>query len=89
MLLEPFGYGPEFLRLNEEVFELYAEAVDSDAVRAAERRWLEQRRLEAEAGRAASNAGEAGGGDYYNGLDLPPGFSDEGEGEEEEGDGRE
>jgi pre-rRNA-processing protein TSR3 len=39
-ILEPFSYGEEFLDINEELLDRYAECKDADEVRKAEETWL-------------------------------------------------
>lgn len=39
-VLEPFSYGEEFLKINEELLDRYAECRDADEVRKAEEAWL-------------------------------------------------
>ena len=69
VVLEQFGWGPEFARLNSEVLALYAAAPDSDGVMAVQAAW--EARIEGE----ARQGGRC--------RDLPPSYSDAEEEEEE------
>ncbi|CAK9108089.1 unnamed protein product, partial [Durusdinium trenchii] len=66
-LLDAFSWGEEFLRLNEEAFEVYSEAKTAKDLRLAEAQLLERWRQEALERRQSA-------------IDLPP---DDDEGEEE------
>jgi hypothetical protein len=69
VLLDPFTWGPEFLKINMELLEGYAAAADSAGVVAFQNAWLA--RLEGELLGKASRT-----------MDLPPTSDDEAEGEE-------
>jgi len=74
VLLDPFTWGPEFLKINTELLEGYAAAADSAGVVAFQNAWLA--RLEGELLGKASRT-----------MDLPPTSDDEAEGEEGAGGG--
>jgi len=82
-LLEPFGWGPEFIRVNREALEMYAAATDAAGVRTAEKAYLEAGQAEIDARRDLGPA--AVGGGYMDGMDLPPMDSDDEESDDEEG----
>eukprot|EP00041_Stephanoeca_diplocostata_P016898 m.335088 g.335088 ORF g.335088 m.335088 type:complete len:149 (-) comp20522_c0_seq4:443-889(-) len=87
-LMELFPWGPEFLRVNHEVLEMYSAAPGPDAVRAAEAAYLAAGQKEHELRRAEAQASDAQG-DYLHGMDLPSMTSSEDEEEqldEESGD---
>ncbi|CCD24393.1 ribosome biogenesis protein TSR3 NDAI_0D00790 [Naumovozyma dairenensis CBS 421] len=46
-LLSNFSWGLNFLKLNEELFELYSKCTDSDSVKAAQEEWLDKIEQEA------------------------------------------
>ena len=71
-LLSPFGYGPEFFRINHDALEAYAACDSHEAVVAAQAVFLregEQRQADKEE-RLAAN--KERGGDYLDEADLPP-----------------
>lgn len=86
-VLDEFGWGKEFIKLNEELLELYRTSVDADDVVKRQNEWLE--RVEKEGGRAGAGHlagrkknrtwGRAGESDEEDGDEL-----EEGEAEEEE-----
>lgn len=77
-MLENFAWGPEFLRINEDVLEMYCKANGPAEVRAAEAAYLEAGRAERDARRTdgtdsrLGSEGATGGGGYCDGMDLPP-----------------
>jgi len=83
-LLSPFGWGPEFLRLNHEALEAYAGCEDGAGVKACEARFAAEREAKA-AAKAVAQGLE--GDNYMGGMDLPPSESESEEEEEEEEDG--
>lgn len=82
-ILEPFGWGPEFLRLNNEVLELYSAATDSASVKEAEEEYLERSRKETESAAVTDDPDN-----YMNGMDLPPSGSESEYTDEEEVDSK-
>ena len=52
VVLDEFGWGGEFIRLNEELLELYRTSADADEVVRRQNAWLE--RVESEGGRAGT-----------------------------------
>ena len=52
VVLDEFGWGREFIRLNEELLELYRTSADADEVVRRQNAWLE--RVESEGGRAGT-----------------------------------
>ncbi|CAE7250109.1 unnamed protein product [Symbiodinium pilosum] len=70
-MLRPFSWGEEFLRLNEEAFQVYSEAKNAAALRRAEAALLEKWRDEAAERRAQD-------------LDLPPSEEEESQSSEDE-----
>eukprot|EP00037_Helgoeca_nana_P010873 m.96514 g.96514 ORF g.96514 m.96514 type:complete len:293 (-) comp20476_c0_seq1:25-903(-) len=86
-MLEHFGWGPEFLRVNMEALEMYSAATDADGVRLAEKEYIARGQAEIDARHQPSDTDDGGGGNYMDGMDLPPMDSEsEGEFEEDEGD---
>ena len=85
-LMAQFAFGAEFLRLNQEALDAYADAPDAAGVRAVEASMLAEKAAEEDARDAKKKeriAKAAGGAEsYMEDMDLPP--SDEEDEEEEE-----
>jgi hypothetical protein len=77
-VLDEFGWGKEFIRLNEELLELYRTSADADDVVKRQNEWLF--RVESEGGKAAMGnlLGRKKNKDWIDGAD------DDGKQEEEE-----
>jgi pre-rRNA-processing protein TSR3 len=94
-LLEPFGYGVEFLRLNADSLCLYGLCGSSEEIIAVQERLQkegEERQRDRETRKERGREGCKISASYLDGMDLPPSGSDGeyeygGEGEEEEADG--
>lgn len=82
-MLEPFGYGSEFLRLNKDALDAYAACETPEDVNEVQRRFM----ADAEK-RGKEKAERKGKGDYLDESFLPPSDSEE-EGEEEDEEGLE
>lgn len=79
-ILSPFGWGPEFIKLNHEVLEAYSNASDSASVKAAQEDYLAASRQESEDAQRVDDPRN-----YMNGMDLPSlGSTDESEDELDE-----
>eukprot|EP00039_Didymoeca_costata_P016558 m.298771 g.298771 ORF g.298771 m.298771 type:complete len:289 (-) comp16411_c0_seq6:1077-1943(-) len=76
-LLESFGWGPEFLRINEEALTAYRAAEDSAGVEAAQEAFLEEARAHHQQELDRKEAHRQGGGGYMDDMDLPPSQSEE------------
>jgi pre-rRNA-processing protein TSR3 len=84
VLLDPFGYGPEFLRLNFEALEAYSacsSAIEVDDKQQEYIKAAENKKREKEMKKVEEKKSEFGG--YMDDMDLPP---YESEGEYEDGD---
>ncbi|KAJ1434456.1 hypothetical protein B484DRAFT_446616 [Ochromonadaceae sp. CCMP2298] len=90
VLMGPFSYGPEFLRLNFEALEAYSACVDAKGVAAVvariemaqgQKREIKEERVERQR-ESTALSGNLGG--YMEDMDLPPRSDDEYEEEEEE-----
>lgn len=80
ILLSPFSYGEEFLRLNDAALEAYAACSSSDEVIAVQRGLMEA----AETRKQERESRKAQDRPYLDDMDLPPTDDEEEEGEEEE-----
>lgn len=85
VLLSPFGYGTEFLRLNHEALEAYSNCINSSEVAAVIEGYMQadaaKHQLK-ESKRASAVCNTVGG--YMDDMDLPPMGSSEDEEDEEE-----
>jgi hypothetical protein len=83
ILLSPFSYGPEFLRLNYDALEAYSacksseevNAVQEDYVRRSQVHQKEKEENKQARDRVTADAGRMGG--YMDDMDLPPSYSDD------------
>lgn len=86
LILKPFSYGEEFMRINGELFERYSGCNDAEGVKKIETEWLEQ--LEREYKESRENKGadlDAWGGGNLNKIPMKvPDKDSNDEGEEEE-----
>uniref|UniRef100_A0A7E4VPX4 18S rRNA aminocarboxypropyltransferase n=1 Tax=Panagrellus redivivus TaxID=6233 RepID=A0A7E4VPX4_PANRE len=71
LVMSKFGWGPEFLRLNEELLEVYANCKDGKEIIVKQDEFLKKAEEDAKKQRNQE-------------IDLPPGFSDEEDEDEEE-----
>lgn len=86
LILKPFPYGAEFMRINGELFERYSGCGDAEGVKKIEVEWLEQLEREYKESRENKEADlDAWGGGNLNKtpMEAPERDSDD---EEEEGD---
>lgn len=87
LILKPFSYGEEFMRINGELFERYSGCEDAEGVKKIETEWLEQ--LEREYKESRENKGadlDAWGGGNLNkmSMKMPEKDSDNEDDEDEE-----
>ncbi|KAI5806188.1 hypothetical protein EDC01DRAFT_609591, partial [Geopyxis carbonaria] len=91
-ILAPFSYGEEFLRINEELLELYSECEDAEGVKRAEEMWMEKLEQEYAESREegprkkkeAVEGEEEDGEEEVRAGDLPPSDDEEDDGEYQE-----
>jgi len=85
-ILEPFSYGEEFIDINEELLERYADCKDAEEVKTAEETWL--KKIDKEYKDARGLGEKAPEGLLVEGDDeeKPEGSGDEEEDEEDERD---
>ncbi len=77
LLLSPFGYGAEFLRLNHDALEAYSACSGTEEVQKVIDRYVAQdtaKHVAKESKLAREAEGRAGGiiGGYMDDMDLPP-----------------
>lgn len=82
-VLEPFGWGEEFFRLNETVLKAYEAASTAEEVDNAQKKYLEEARQEQQRKADAKAQASASSGSYLAGIDLPP---EESESDDEDSD---
>lgn len=89
-LLEPFSYGPEFLRLNHEALERYSACKDAAAVDAVQQEYMRASELKAQQKELKKSQERSQYGGYVDESDMPPAYGDDEyeyeDEEEEEGD---
>ena len=86
-LMAQFSFGAEFLRLNQDALDAYADAPDAAGVRAVEENMLAEKAAEEEAREAKKRerSAKAGGTEsYMEDMDLPPSDDEDPEDEESE-----
>ena len=77
-IMEPFGYGPEFIRLNFEALETYSSCTSPEEINLAQNNFIEisnRNQKEKETRRNKANTAVLGNS-YLNEEDLPPMSSD-------------
>ena len=75
IMLEPFSYGVEFLRINEEALNAYCSTSTGEDVKMINQEFLnlvEERKQLKDSKRYESREGCSTGTSYLNDMDLPP-----------------
>lgn len=86
LILKPFSYGEEFMRINEELLEKYSQCEDAEGVKRAEAEWLEQLEREYKDSRENKESDlDAWGGGNLNKIPVKR-VEDSGEDDDEEDD---